>query len=80
MWINAEGQIYFGDMAAGDRAATAEEIAAYEALRSAPAVEAIARENDRAQDERRAAELAQSPDLLKQIEGLRLELKLLKGA
>ena len=33
MYINSQGQIYFGDLIQGDRAATAEEIAAWELSR-----------------------------------------------
>lgn len=35
-WINQRGDLYIGECAAGDRAATAGEIAAWEAARSAP--------------------------------------------
>lgn len=35
MFINSQNQLYVGDMAAGDREATPEEIAAWEALRTA---------------------------------------------
>lgn len=38
MWINAQGGLYMGDMAAGDRAATTEEIATWEAGRAAASV------------------------------------------
>jgi hypothetical protein len=34
MYINSQGQIYFGDLIQGDRAATAEEIAAWELSRA----------------------------------------------
>lgn len=33
MYINSQNQLYFGDLAQGDRAATAEEIAAWELSR-----------------------------------------------
>lgn len=34
MWINSNGNVYFGDCAQGDREATPEEVAAWEASRS----------------------------------------------
>lgn len=36
MWIDAQGNIYFGDCLPGDRAATPAEVAAWEAVRNAP--------------------------------------------
>lgn len=47
MWINSNGQIYFGDCALGDRAATPEEIQAWEASRLPDVSEAINTERDR---------------------------------
>lgn len=38
MWINAAGTLYEGECAAGDRAATSGEIAAWQAARAAAAV------------------------------------------
>ena len=36
MWINSQGQLYYGDCVVGDRAATPEEVAAWEASRIEP--------------------------------------------
>ena len=36
MWINSNGNVYFGDCAQGDREATPEEVAAWEASRVEP--------------------------------------------
>lgn len=41
MWINSIGVLYFGDMQQGDRAATSEEVAAWEADRSESARMAV---------------------------------------
>lgn len=35
MWINSNGNVYFGDCAQGDREATVEEVAAWESSRQA---------------------------------------------
>ena len=40
MWIDGTGQLYAGDCVAGDRAATAEEVAAWQAARDAALVPA----------------------------------------
>jgi hypothetical protein len=42
MYINSQNQIYFGDYVAGDRAATPEEVAAWEASRAADAAKSEA--------------------------------------
>lgn len=41
-WINQQGGLYIGECAAGDRAATAGEIAAWEAVRTAPPAPTLA--------------------------------------
>jgi len=41
MWINSQNQLYIGDCAQGDREATAEEIAAWEAARTRQAIDAL---------------------------------------
>lgn len=39
MWFNAQGGLYTGDCAAGDRAATSDEVAAWAAARTDPPIE-----------------------------------------
>jgi len=41
MFVNNTGSFYFGDMAAGDREATTQEIAAWEAARTRAAIDSI---------------------------------------
>lgn len=79
MWTDGEGYFYVGDQRPGDRAATPEEIAAWEDARVALQKIPEGRAAATALIERRAAELEKSPDLKDQIEGLKLRLQLLGG-
>jgi len=78
MWTDGNGFFYFGDMRAGDRAATEAEVVAWNAARAATAAEAQARPNLEALIDRRATALEKGNEA-DQLAAMQLRLSIING-